>query len=252
MHARKLKLMFHQYKWVPGLISSLVTLLLLPLFVYLGYWQLDRMHQKQILEQAIEQSADSFLQSEDVDLKLIEHHFAQFQYQMVSLTGTFLTHNPILLDNQILDKQAGYRVLVPFLLANHPYLILIDRGWIPQTENRNTLPMISTRTQKITLTGHLIQIKPGLILQKDIISKTPSWPIRVQSIDYQALSAALNRPLLQFVVQLSRGQPDSFKILPLNISMSSNRHLGYAIQWFTIAFAVLVYYGVINIKRRSS
>jgi surfeit locus 1 family protein len=231
-------------------MSSLVTVLLLPLFVYLGCWQLQRMHQKEWFEKAIaHQSNDTIIQLDRLAPTFVEQHFDQFQYRQVSLTGRFLA-NPIFLDNQILDKQLGYRVLMPFLLTNHNHLILIDRGWIPNPGSRNILPSISARTGTVTLTGNLIQIKPGLILQKESIPTPASWPIRVQSIDYTVLSKILEHPLLQFIVQLSAGQPDGFKTLPLNIGMPSKRHLGYALQWFTMAIVILIYYGVINIKRR--
>jgi len=43
---KQLTLSFGQWAFSPGLISSLVTVLLFPLFVYLGTWQLHRAEEK--------------------------------------------------------------------------------------------------------------------------------------------------------------------------------------------------------------
>ena len=45
------------YRFKPGLVPSLVVLLLLPIFIRLGFWQLDRAEQKQTMQQDYEHRA---------------------------------------------------------------------------------------------------------------------------------------------------------------------------------------------------
>ena len=45
------------YRFKPGLVPSLMVLLLLPIFIRLGFWQLDRAEQKQTIQRDYERRA---------------------------------------------------------------------------------------------------------------------------------------------------------------------------------------------------
>ena len=49
--------------------------------------------------------------------------------------------------------------------------------------------------------------------------------------------------------RLEEGEPGSLEPIVLGEEMSSTRHVGYAAQWFAIATALVVAFGVLGLRR---
>lgn len=279
-----------QWKFSPNVWSSLITVLLLPLFVYLGLWQLQRMEIKKRLENErqlatqkmaihLEELQDIFSglnllspNSSDKSKRLVS---TSLLYRQLAIKGKFLPDKSILLDNQILKGQPGYRVLTPFQPLNSHTLLLIDRGFIPWGAKRTELPLLPLMTAQapahedslsegsldkqnskhpnntavIHLLGIITQLSQGLLLKDEPIPENLSWPLAVQQLDYVKLAKELKKPLYPFLLQLPQDNPYVFKTMPFSLGLSPNRHLGYAIQWFTMAIAILIYYVVSQMSR---
>lgn len=232
----------------PSLASSLVTLLILPLLVYLGVWQLSRWEEKKILQQTVEQrllaAPRPFSQPVINDIP---------RFSRITVTGSFLNDHQILLDNQMYKGQAGYHVYTPFLPTGETKLLLINRGWIPLGSTRKDLPKIAPVVGTVTLTGIINQPTSGLQLDNPTPKPAITWPFVAQSIDFAALSSLLNRACFPFILQLTEENPTvGFIPAPISQGISANRHLGYAVQWFTMAVVAGFYYLVINSRRKSS
>lgn len=242
-----------QWSFSPGILSSLSTLLLLLLFVQLGFWQLSRSNEKLMKQKELENriKQPGLTLTSNLQTKLIDpKKFKDFRYQQLEVKGQFLQQNHILLDNQIFKGQAGYRVITPLLLHANSQLILVDRGWIPLLNGRQTLPNLNTVKGTLILKGRLNQIPHGIQLKKIPLSPLSlQWPLIIQQLDFKALSNLLGFEIYPFVLQLETNDPHSFNVLPFSFGLSATRHLGYAIQWFTMAIASLIYYVVINCYR---
>lgn len=264
----KLKLISGQYQFIPNFWSGLITVLLLPLFVYLGFWQLQRMETKQSLEKNREQqllktplTAQELFRIPEGN-EIIENPLTH-RYRSLSIQGELLLDKNILLDNQILKGQPGYRVFTPLKSASSDILLLVDRGFIPWGGDRNHLPSIQKSPIKVSLDGFLQQLSQGPVLKKEILNNH-LWPIRIQQLNLETISMLLQRDepstesqlerqrVYPLVLQLPENSPYAFQNLPVSMGLSPHRHLGYAVQWFTMAFAILIYYVVINIKRRKT
>lgn len=244
-----LKVQVGDYEFAPSIVGTVLTLCLFILLTSLGFWQLSRMDEKRILEKNLrERLHEEAIQLQEPQAKMISQDFEGFRYQPVQVTGSFLNDRNILLDNQIYQGQAGYHVITPFLSKDTEKLILVDRGWIPWGEDRSDLPDIPVVSGIVTIKGIINHYPAGLNLKKE---ETPSdlWPYRVQSIDYLILSELLNAPVFPFIVQLQKGDPYTFKVPPIYFGLSSDRHLGYAIQWFMLAIATVIYYVIVNLRR---
>lgn len=266
---KPLKIRLGPWAFTPGLISSLSTVLLLPLFVYLGFWQLQRAEGKRMQQQHWENRIKAPVIVFNLDPHLREDagriyedniNIEAIRYRRLHVSGQFLNEQQILLDNQIFKKRVGYRLFTPFLPTNSTKLILVDRGFIPIEKNRTELPILKPITEHILLVGMINVPAQGLRLhsKKEIPAiqsadkKNDSKTIHlitVQRVDFTELSDVLKRTLLPFVLQLTEDSPYHFQIPPLSFGLSETRHLGYAAQWFTIAFAALLYYLVTNTRR---
>lgn len=238
------------FEFTSSITGMLITLMLIALFVKLGFWQLSRMSEKKVLAQHFkERTLADVIEFTDEEGAMIARDFNSFRFFPMSLTGTFLKGQDILLDNQIDEGRAGYHVITPFLSQASNTLILIDRGWIPWGGDRSELPKIPVVNGLVTLKGNINKFQTGIQL-KPTDEGQGLWPLRVQLIDYDVLSAALQKPVFHFILKLEKGSPFGFEIHPIYFGISSERHLGYAVQWFTMSLATLIYYLVINLRRR--
>jgi surfeit locus 1 family protein len=235
----------------PGLIPSIVVLLVLPLLITLGFWQLDRARQKERLQSVFEQHS----LMPPAPLAEIDLSDASARYRRVTATGRYDGQRQILLDNQMLDGKPGYHVFTPLLRAPAQPAILVNRGWVPLGESRQALPDISAPNSELTLDGRLAQpANPGLRLGTDVLSPAVPWPRVVQYLDYDQLSAALGYALMPAVILLDADAPGGYarQWRARVTELGPERHRGYAVQWFALATALVVIYVAVNLRRRGT
>lgn len=222
----------------PRIWLGLITLLLFFAFVYLGFWQLDRMEFKHNLEK----DRTTALNAPPITVKELET-MPLIRYRQLALKGKFLNDKNLLLDNQILNGKVGYRVLTPFQVEDSQHLILIDRGFISAGPSRNSLAPVPEIPGGVQLIGRIHQLSQGITLKEDPIATEMHWPIQIQKLDYKKLSELLAQNIYPFILQLPEESPYVFQVFPFSLGLSPKRHLGYAIQWFALATALLVYAG---------
>lgn len=254
-----MKLNFRCGPWVfsPGLVSSFFTLLLVPLFVYLGCWQFDRGREKTQQQETLEhrmkepiaKGISALMASLPKPTLLQSSIIETLRYKRLEATGIFLNDKQILLDNQIFEGRIGYRILTPLLLQDSK-ILLVDRGWIPMGKNRNELPIVPAIPGKISVVGMVNQYSHGLQLKH--FAPVVSWPFVTQQIDFKMLSDFLGQEVYPFILQVSSSDPLGFQVPPPSFGIPAKRHLGYAMQWLVMAFAVFVYYVVINSRQANN
>jgi len=70
--------------------------------------------------------------------------------------------------------------------------------------------------------------------------------------DYAELQQMYGPQLQERVILMDADAPDGFeRVWQINVGFGPERHLGYAVQWFALAAAVLIIYVVVNLKRAS-
>ena len=76
------------------------------------------------------------------------------------------------------------------------------------------------------------------------------WPYRIQHIEIPTLSQELQRKLLPFVVLLDAEEPDGYlRAWQPMAGFGPERNVGYAVQWFGLAAALMIIYFTVNSKR---
>src|SRR5690606_36015676 len=148
-------------RFTPGLWPSLAVLMLLPGLCGLGVWQLGRAEQKRVLFAQF--AAGSAQPAIPLATALAAEEAPRYRH--VRLSGHYLPARQFLLDNMIVDGRAGYMVLTPFAL-DEGGTILVNRGWVPLTGDRASLPAVDVAGTPRQLTGRLDYLpRPGLVLQ---------------------------------------------------------------------------------------
>lgn len=234
----------------PTLIPSLVTLLLLPLLLYLGFWQLDRADQKETLQQRFQ----SYLDAPYVSITEVAPSDPASRYRKVVARGRYDAQHQILLDNKIENGRPGYHVYTPLKIAGEEHAILVNRGWIPLGSSRQQLPDVTVMDTDVAVRGRLSQpANPGLRLN-GAMTAAQRWPRVVQYLDYGRLSEQLGYALAPAVILLDPNAQGGYQRdwRPHFAGFGPARHRGYALQWFSLAAALTIIYGIVNIRRRRS
>ncbi|WP_244935408.1 SURF1 family protein [Parashewanella spongiae] len=222
-----------------NVLGCLLTLSLFCFLIKLGFWQLERGNEKQTMEQQLQ------LRQQQAPLSYNEILINSTQQ---SLTGFNLsvqvspTDTPIIfLDNQTFKNRVGYLAYqVMQISVDQPWL-LVELGFIPVTAQRSTLPSLQPFTHTESLSGRVYQrqINP---LSHDLFAESGN-PTRIQNLNIQQLSHYINHPLAPLVLQPEtvvydqNHQPLGKPWQPL--PLSSDKHFGYAVQWFSMASALL-------------
>lgn len=244
---------FHKYigrrQFRPSLLPTLAYIAFMLLLLSLGNWQVERAGEKSQLFDAFSSGATTAKRLENAMTQ------AQPRYQRVKLQGRFISDQQYLLDNVVLKGRVGYQVLTPFKSVLGKTLI-VNRGWIPISFKQGALTeqakLLQVSSKKISLTGRLDKmLRPGLLLASEIPDTL--YPKTVQFPTFEQLSADLKVSLVPWQVLLDPVQSD-VKLSGFTREWSPHeigpeRHIGYAVQWFALAFTLTLIFLVLTFRR---
>jgi surfeit locus 1 family protein len=242
-----LHLQIGPYRFAPTLWPTVAFALVFPFLLSLGYWQMDRASAKQDL---VEQRAESELTA---PLAIVKgsRFTDEDRYRPATVRGRYDGEQQWLLDNRVYRGQPGYHVFTPFVLDgdSRPSL-LINRGWVAVGESREFLPRLPVTEQSVTLSGRLdspasVGLVVGVVPLESVASR-----VLVQSLDIAALAAARQMDLKRYALVIDDGQVGGLQYdwSPIP-EMGPEKHLGYAVQWFGLAVALLIIFVGVNTRR---
>ena len=232
-------------RFKPGLVPTLVALILLPIFIRLGFWQLERAEQKRELQVGYEQRAGlpSFRLEPRVKAR------GELEYRRVYVRGTFDSQHQILIDNKIHKGQVGYYVITPLKMADSEQYVLINRGWIKAGKTRNELPDIAATDQLVTIHGVLVKPRRDIFMISDRNSDTSGWPTRLQWLDVQEFIKGTQFDVYPYALLMDADAPHGYAREWGGIKVEPDKNTGYAMQWFSFAILLVVIYIAVNFKK---
>ncbi len=215
----------------------MIALIVITLFARLGFWQLDRAAEKRVM---LEKSSEALSSRKPQPLSVVADMRREKDYDWVEVQGRFVDAPAVLLDNQQRDGVVGVRVYRQFL-RDDGLPILVDLGWLALPPER-TMPVVGRDSGRHVLTGMLLP-PPGQGLRIGPLQVLADGTLLTTAIDLPSLREILELPRL--APRVLRPEPDpalgyarDFDILPN--TLPPERHLGYAVQWFALALAVLI------------
>ncbi len=221
------------------LLTTLLVLIASGVMVRLGFWQLDRLHQKRtLIAQTLKviQADPWHLTGEEMDLDA-----RAWQHRRAIATGSYDFDHQVVLKNQLYQEQPGYHLLTPFRLAGSDRAVLVDRGWIPaSTDLQDLSPFDESDVHQVE--G---RIEPSAT--RPPAATLPATPQQTwYRVDIEGIQKQIPYPLLPFYLALTPGpgDPELPWRDPPEIVLDQGPHLGYAIQWFLFAILVPIIYGV--------
>jgi cytochrome oxidase assembly protein ShyY1 len=154
------------------------------------------------------------------------------EWRSVVVSGTYVPQLQVLARNRTHEGITGFDVLSP-LRDEHGILFLVDRGWIPTSEDGRTPAQIPALPQgTVTVVAHLRNTEPVLKGQSDTATLVSS--IHVAELAQQWKVSAYTGAYGLLASVSPAGTNGTLSSKPV---VSEGNHLSYALQW--IAFALL-------------
>jgi len=227
----------------PALWPTLAAAAGIVLTVALGNWQLNRASEKTALAERIKAANRDAL----IALPAEEIKAEDIAWRRVEVHGRFEPKYAVLIDNRVLHGIVGYHVVMPLRIGDGERYVLVDRGWVAGTNSRSTLPHIATPSGTVTIVGLATvpskrylelstKVAEGNVWQNFTLERYRAVvPITIQPVVIEQENALDDGLIREW------GAPD------LGIEM----HYGYAFQWFTMAAAILIFYLVTHVRKRT-
>lgn len=214
--------------------TTLIALVLLPVLLVLGNWQLQRAEEKRSAQAALEQ------RSHEPPVALRDLPAQPPLYRRVAVRGRFDNARTLLLDNRIHNGRFGYEVIAPFAVDNDDRVLLIDRGWVPGDPARLQRPSIAPLEGEVAVVGSVYRDTGRFGVATALDEK--GWPRVIQNLHIDALQTVLGQPLHPFVLRLEADAPGAFIVdwRIYNAGFGPERHVAYAVTWFAMAATLAV------------
>jgi len=221
---------------------AILSLILILLFISLGFWQLSRAQQKiTLLKDFQERAAKAPATAKDLSVP------NDWRFRQLRLEGKFDEAHTFLLDNKIFNGKVGYEVYTPFLAKGMSVAILVDRGFIPLGVSRDSLPAIPKVSKKpVKIQG--ILNAPPLYYSLGGLSENgkTQWPLRVEYINLPEITKLLKAGFYPYILSLDESSPGALQVKWQIVTIDPNKHKGYAVQWFALALTLLIISVVLN------
>ncbi|KNB52535.1 SURF1 family protein [Streptomyces caatingaensis] len=235
-------------QWV---ILTLVGLVLIPVMIKLGFWQLHRHEQRVARNNQIGRSLEH-APVPVTDLTAPGREVAHENvWRRVTAKGSYDPKGEVVVrlrtDN---SGKSGFMVVTPFVLEGGEgdgKAVLVNRGWIPADAGQRTYPKVpAPPSGRIELTGRLRADEDA----GEGIRDTKGLPPRmIMIINSGRQAKELHRPVLGGYLELispaGKGQPQTIDD-PDHSSIGN--HMAYTVQWWL--FSAFVPVGWVILVRR--
>jgi surfeit locus 1 family protein len=142
-------------------------------------------------------------------------------------------------------------VLTPFKREGSERLLLVDRGWVPLGESRANLPPVFVSPEFRAVSGRLDELPaPGVRVGDAGVAGDTRWPRLLNFPRQRDVEQALGARVESRIVLLDPAAPNGYeRVWRPAMRFGPERHLGYAVQWFALALAVLIVFIALSLRR---
>ncbi|GHC02047.1 SURF1 family protein [Thermomonas carbonis] len=240
------------------LVGWLLAVVAMVAFAVAGRWQLGRMHEKEAMLAA---AATALAQAEPQPLLLASDPGRRTAYGRAAGTGR-IANATVWLDNQMRGGRSGVRMYCVLFPDDGVQPVLVDAGWWP-LDGRRTLPVFGCPAGDAQKVRGLLAPPPSPgIATGDAMAANGDARWLAARLDLPAIADALKLAtgLAPRVLRLDpeRKTDDAGVMLApgerdldiLANTLTPDRHLGYAVQWFGLAITVLVVALVLTLRKK--
>ena len=229
-------------KWI---LFTFLVAAIMAMFVWLGFWQLDRLEQKRTYNATL---SERWRQAPlDLGIEQLPEHLDELEYRRVTAQGHFDYANQLVLKSQIYRDAPGIALITPFVM-NDGSAVLVARGWVPIDRSA---PQFWPEMEEPADAPMIGLIRPS---QAPPNGQPSTPPATTQTewyrIDIPAIQTQMPYPLAPVWIQQLPEAARPLDRLPVReepMALDASNHMSYAVQWFS--FAVITGFGYIMFVR---
>lgn len=230
------------FSFRPRLLTTLVAAFGVVLTFMLGQWQIGRAEYKQHLQsrqdalgrEAPVQVGAAPVAADDVLLRKVE------------VRGEYAPKYTVYIDNRLYKHQPGYHVVTPIRITGSQRHVLVNRGWVAANRDRS-IPVVDTPAGEQQVQGTAVAYSERYVELSTKVAEGNVW----QNLVFERYRQATGLELQPFVIQQASAVDDGLQREWSRPDLGRNTHLAYAFQWYALSLAILIYYLVTHVKRRS-
>lgn len=240
----RLTFQFRQKTVILSLPYVVLAMCIIVLFIRLGYWQLSRAAEKEAMLSAQTHRATLPPRSLPNEVTALEN------YTPVIIKGQYDPLHTFIIQNRYFNHHLGVQVITPFKPEKGNVQVLVDRGWLAIEQAKLERIDQHTRTIPITLNGFVYN--PGKPFKlNDKLDEPKRWPLQLPQYDQDVMRDHLSSATYPFIIVNVDKTQDFFKYNFEPVSMSPERHKGYAIQWFAFAAVAAIAFISLSIRKET-
>ena len=229
-----------KFEWELNAKIIIFSLVLFPVLVLLGFWQVDRAEEKRSIVNEFRTNQQAPPATSD-DLFDDQNH----QYRSAWLTGEMDGKRRIFLDNRVKYGRPGYEVIESMMLSGpvpdgRRQLVLVNRGWMAAPLDRRTLPEVDSVVGDVQLRGVLYHNLRGGYRLDDGVKVVSEWPSRVGWISVERASELFGDEFYAYQLRLDADSIGALDTGWVTVAVQPEKHTGYAFQWFAMAVVLLL------------
>lgn len=231
------------FEFRPRLLTTALALFGVVLTFFLGQWQIGRADYKQGLQ--LRQDALGREPAVRIDGALLAAN--DVMLRKVEVRGEFDPRYTVFVDNRLYQHRPGYHVATPLRIAGSQRYVLVNRGWVPANPDRG-MPVIKTPEGEQLVKGTAVGYSERFIELSTKVAEGNVW----QNLVLERYHQATRLDLQPFLIQQDSTADDGIRREWSRPDLGRNTHLAYAFQWYALSLAMLIYYLVTHVKRRSA
>jgi surfeit locus 1 family protein len=239
MHVVKLRV--GAWQFAPNLWPTVAALLFFVLTMWLGNWQSERAETKR----ALQAQYDAALQDPPIHVGKTLLTPGDLLYRKLEVQGVFDDAHTILLDNRVYEGVAGYHVLTPLKIEGSQLSILVNRGWVAAGRTREQVPLVPAPHGWVEVEGMAIDPHSRYLELAHTEPQGRVW----QNLDFTRYEAVTHLTLQPVLLLQTSKQDDGLQRNWPRPDTGVSMHVGYAIQWYSLATTLAVLWVVMNVKR---
>ncbi|MFI6940674.1 SURF1 family protein [Streptomyces sp. NPDC050418] len=223
-------------QWV---FVTLLALVLIPVMIELGFWQMHR-HEARVAQNALIAKSLNAKAVPVEELTAPGETLPRADYwRQVTATGRFDTEHEVVVRRRTnSDDRVGFHVLTPFVLEDGKVL-LVNRGWVPTADDQKAFPKVPPPPAgERTVTGRLMASQTTDASGIKDLKGLPDRQVMLISSEQQA--QLLGKDVLGGYIELTDPATESPEQIPAPDHDSIGNHFAYAVQWWLFTAAVPV------------